>query len=207
MIYWGKGNSLKRYSANFSVGRSQSGRIPACVEWRLSYVYCAKNITDVNKAGYPNFGNWTRLKQMHVVLLLCRPLPNVGKQNFDKWVMYDSAKAYRSIKKSIANRWIEDWKASNGHTKDTTRLFHGPWHDPVGEHVCAQPFRMWNRLRFHPLLQASQIQRNPSGKARNVSIKLQNLVHFHASFFTNHVYFTPHDRPPLLKGHHLGWPL
>ena len=48
---------------------------------------------------------------------------------------------------------------------------------------------------------------NPSGKAREVSIKLQNLVHFHAPFFTNHVYLTPHDRPPLLKGHHLGWPL
>ena len=35
------------------------------------------------------------------------------------------------------------------HTKDTTPLFHGPWHDPVGEHICAQPFRMWDRLRFH----------------------------------------------------------
>ena len=51
------------------------------------------------------------------------------------------------------------------------------------------------------------IQWNPSGKAGNVSLKLQNLVHFHAPFFTNHAYFTPHDRPPLLKGHHLGWPL
>ena len=49
------------------------------------------------------------------------------------------------------------------------------------------------------------IQWNSSGKARNVSLKLQNLVHFHAPFFTNHVYFTPHDRPPLLKGHHLEW--
>ena len=46
-----------------------------------------------------------------------------------------------------------------------------------------------------------------SGKARNVTLKFQNLVHFCAPFFTNHVYFTPHDRPPLLKGHHLGWPL
>ena len=48
---------------------------------------------------------------------------------------------------------------------------------------------------------------NPSGKARNVSLKLQNLVHFCAPLSTNHVYFTPHDRPPLLKGHELGWPL
>ena len=45
-----------------------------------------------------------------------------------------------------------------------------------------------------------EIQWNPSGKPRNVSIKLQNLVHFHAPFFTNHVYFTSHDKPPLLKG-------
>ena len=27
----------------------------------------------------------------------------------------------------------------------------------VGERICAQPFRMWNRLRFHPFLQVSQI--------------------------------------------------
>ena len=51
------------------------------------------------------------------------------------------------------------------------------------------------------------IQWNPSGKTMKVSLKLQNLVYFHAPFFTNHVYFTPHGRPPLLRGHHLGWPL
>ena len=38
------------------------------------------------------------------------------------------------------------------------------------------------------------IQWNPSEKARNVSRSLRNLVHFHAPFFTNHVYFTPHCR-------------
>ena len=94
---------------------------------------------------------------MQAVLLLFRPLLNVGIQNFSMWGMYDLAKAYRNMQKSIANRWVEDWEASNGRTKDTTRLFHGPWHDPVGEHICAQPFRMWNRLRFHPFLQVSQI--------------------------------------------------
>ena len=51
-----------------------------------------------------------------------------------------------------------------------------------------------------------QLQWHPSGKARNASLKLQNLVHFHAPVFTNHVYFTPHDKPPPLKGHHLRWP-
>ena len=95
--------------------------------------------------------------KMHAVLVLFRPLPNADIQNFGMWGIYHLAKAYRSIKESIANRRVEDWEASNGHTKDTTRLFHGPWHDPVGEHICAQPYRMWNRLRFHPFLQVSQI--------------------------------------------------
>ena len=49
--------------------------------------------------------------------------------------MGNLVKAYRSIKKSIANRRVEDWETSNGHTKDTIRLFHGPLHDPVGEHI------------------------------------------------------------------------
>ena len=48
-------------------------------------------------------------------------------------------------------------------------------------------------------------QWNPSGKARNVWLKLRNLVHFRAPFFMNHLYFTPHDRPPLLKGHPPSW--
>ena len=71
---------------------------------------------------------------MHAVLVLFRPLQNVGIQNFGMWGMYTLVKAYRSIQKSIANRRVEDWEASKGHTKDTTRLFHGPWHDPVGKH-------------------------------------------------------------------------
>ena len=62
--------------------------------------------------------------------------------------MYDLSKAYRSMQKSITTRRVEDWEAGNGQAKDTTRLFHGPWHVPVGEHICALPFRMWNRLRF-----------------------------------------------------------
>ena len=59
--------------------------------------------------------------------------------------------------KSIANRRVEDWKASNVHTKETTRPFHGPWHDPVGEHMSAQPFSMWKRLNFQPCFRVSQI--------------------------------------------------
>ena len=66
---------------------------------------------------------------MHAVLVLFRPLPNVGIQNFGIWGMYTLVKAYRNIQKSIANLRVEDWDVSNGRTKDTTRLFHGPWHD------------------------------------------------------------------------------
>ena len=58
-------------------------------------------------------------------------------------------------------------------------------------------------LPWYNYSQNKLIQWSSSGKARNVSLMLQNLVHFHAPFFTNHVYFPPHDRPPLLKGHHL----
>ena len=74
---------------------------------------------------------------MHTVLLLFPPLPNDGIQNFSMWGMYDLSKAYRNMRKSIANRQVEDWEASHGHTKDTTQLSHGPWHVSVGKHICA----------------------------------------------------------------------
>ena len=72
---------------------------------------------------------------------------------------------------------FEDWEASNGHTKDKTRLFHGPWHNAVGEHICAQPFKMWNRLRFHTFLQVSQIfQRRKSDANKQDFWKWLNLT-------------------------------
>ena len=114
---------------------------------------------------------------MHAVLVLFRPLPNIGIQNFGMWCTYTLVKAYRSIKKSIANRRVEDWEASNGHTKDTTRLFHGPWHDPVGKHLRAQPCRMSNRLRFHPFSQVSQIfQRRKSDANKQDFENKLNLI-------------------------------
>ena len=36
-------------------------------------------------------------------------------------------------------------------------LFYRSGHYPVGERIYAQSFRMWNRLRFHPFMQVSQI--------------------------------------------------
>ena len=54
------------------------------------------------------------------------------------WGMYDLAKAYRNIQNALPNRRVEDWEATNGHTKDTTWLFHGLWHDAFGRtHMCA----------------------------------------------------------------------
>ena len=77
--------------------------------------------------------------------------------------------------KSIANRRVEDLKARNGYTKYTTRLFHGPWHDPVGQRICAQPFGMWNRLRFKPFLQVSQISQKRKGDANKQDFEMLNL--------------------------------
>ena len=116
---------------------------------------------------------------MHAVWLLFRPLPNIGIQNFGMWGMYDLAKASRNMQKSIANRRVGDWGASNDRTKDTTQLFHGPWHDPVGQHICAQPFRMWNRLRFHPFLQVSQIfqRRKSDANKQDFENKLNLICH------------------------------
>ena len=63
---------------------------------------------------------------------------NIGIENFGMWGMYDLPKAYRNIQNSLPNRRVEDWEASNGHTKDTTQLFHGPWHDAFEwTHMCA----------------------------------------------------------------------
>ena len=61
-----------------------------------------------------------------------------------------------------------------------TRLFHGPLHHPVGEHICAQPFRMWKRLRFHPFLRVSLIfqRRKSDANKQDFEIKLNLTCHF-----------------------------
>ena len=56
-----------------------------------------------NSAGFPNTC-WkldTINRQMHTVLVLLWPLPNVGKQNFGMWGMYNLTKAYSSIKNPL----------------------------------------------------------------------------------------------------------
>ena len=93
--------------------------------------------------------------------------------------MYDLSKAYRSMQKSIASRRVEDWEASNGHTKATTRMFHGPWHVSLCEHICALPFRMWNRLRFIRFLQVSQVfqRRKSDANKQDFESKLNLTCH------------------------------
>ena len=53
--------------------------------------------------------------------------------------MYNLAEADRSIKKPLPIAELRTGEASNGHSKDRTWLFHGPWHDHVDEHICAEP--------------------------------------------------------------------
>ena len=115
---------------------------------------------------------------MHAVLVLFRPLPSVGIRNFGMWGMHDLAKAYRrALKIHCQSPSRGPLEASNGHTKDTTWLFHGPWHDSVGEHICAQPFRMWSRHRSIRFLQVSQIfQRRKSDANKQDFVNKLNLT-------------------------------
>ena len=114
----GQGNGLKATSAKFSARWTQESRHDV-------YAKIAPGVPI-------HVGNRTRWKQMHAVSLLFRPQPNIGTQNFGMWGMHNLAKAYRSIKSPLPiAESMTGRGASNGHTKDTARLFHGPWHDPV----------------------------------------------------------------------------
>ena len=134
------GDHVWRWNASWSQPLCQANTVWRNPDWLYdvlmsAHVYhCAKY-----SGGFPNtcWKSDTITRQMHAVLVLFRPLPNAGIQNFSMWGMYDLSKAYRSMQKSIANRRVEDWEASNGHTKDTTQLFHSPWHVSVGEHIYA----------------------------------------------------------------------
>ena len=59
-----------------------------------------------------------------------------------------SRKPTEALKKSIANRRVKDWEASNGHTKHTTWLFHGPWHDPVGANFGGSSLNRWGVIAW-----------------------------------------------------------
>ena len=69
-------------------------------------VYCTTNSADVNEAGFLNVRNRTRQRQMHAVLLLFRPLTNIGIQNLGMWVIYNLAKAYSRIQNSLPSRGL-----------------------------------------------------------------------------------------------------
>ena len=71
--------------------------------------------------------------------------------------MYNLAKAYRSIENPLPIAESRIGKPAMVTLKiqpDCSTV-----HDTTlsGEHICAQPFRMWNRLRFHTFMQVSPI--------------------------------------------------
>ena len=69
------------------------------------------------------------------------------------------------------------WDARNGHTKDTIRLFHGPRHHPVGDHICVQSFRMWNRLSFHPFFKSDKYFKYAKAMQINRILKISLIWH------------------------------
>ena len=64
--------------------------------------------------------------------------------------------------------------------------------------------RQWCVKRFHAMTSSYW---NTMESLYKGQLKLQKIVHFRAPFLSNHVYFTPRGKAPLLKGHHLGWTL
>ena len=92
-----------RWNASWSQPLRQANTVWRNPDWLYdvlmsAHVYhCAKN-----SGGFPNT-RWksdTITRQMHAVLVLFRPLPNVGIQNFSMWGMYDLSKAYRKACKN-----------------------------------------------------------------------------------------------------------
>ena len=111
----------------------------------MPHVYCAKNSTD----GIPKIWKSNTMKANARCFTVVLAITECWHTIFRHVRYVKFGESLQKHSKSIANRGVEDWEASIGHTKDTTPLFHGPWHNPVGEHIRAQLFRMWNRLRFH----------------------------------------------------------
>ena len=141
-IAWDKrsrGNSLKRHSTNFSTSLAES-----------RHVVCDDMLGKYSRRKQSRVSQFVEIEhdKGKCMLFYCC-FGHYRMLTYKMWDMYNLVKAYRSIKKSIANRRVKDREANNSHTKDKPRLFHGPCHDLVGKHTCAQPFRMWNRLRFH----------------------------------------------------------
>ena len=99
MISKGPGKQSKRYECQLLRKANTVWRNPGMTTDDVFLIFTwALKI----EAGFPILvGNETRWRQMHAVLVLFRPLPNVGTQNFGMWGMYNLAKAYRSIKNPL----------------------------------------------------------------------------------------------------------
>ena len=95
----GSGGQLKRYECQLLRKANTVWRNPGMTtdDACLMFTWALKIAS-----GFPYMlENKTRWRQKHVVLVLFRPLPNVGIQNFGMWGMYNLAKAYSNIKNPL----------------------------------------------------------------------------------------------------------
>ena len=107
----GPGKQSKRYSAKFSAGWSQSGKIP----WCDVNIYCTK-IALTKGTGYPKWSNSNNKGKC--------TLFTVVSAITDCWHTKLRHVRYGKLQKcSKSNRRVDGSKASNGHTKDTTDWF------------------------------------------------------------------------------------
>ena len=135
----GLGNNLNSLNSTVPTsppGGPQSEGIPHVV-CDIVFIFIALKIAPAwITLGFPMLGI-EHYKGKCKLFYCCWALPNIGIQNLNMWGMYDLAKAYRSIQNPLPNRRVEDWEASNGHTKDTAWLFHSPLHNAHGRtHLC-----------------------------------------------------------------------
>ena len=106
------GDHVWRWNASWSQPLRQANTVWQNPDWLCdvlmsAHVYhCAKN-----SGGFPNtcWKSDTITRQMHAVLVLFRPLPNVDIQKFGMWGMYNLTKTYGNIENPFANRRVEDW--------------------------------------------------------------------------------------------------
>ena len=95
MISKGPGKQSKRYMCQLLCKTNTVWRNPGMTtdDVCLMFTWALKIAP-----GFPiHVRNQTQSRQMHAVLVLFRPLLNVGIQNFGMWGMYNLAKACRSI--------------------------------------------------------------------------------------------------------------